>query len=136
MLRFAVIMLGIACSLVAGATTLGVVVSIVDPVTRPPEITFIHDLLDFMLMILQIAIFVGAIILLPVLILACFAEKFGWHNFSIYVLLGPIIGAAAVMVMADKAVSQGTAIGAVSGLIGASVYWLIAGRNAGKIRKS
>ena len=134
--RLLVIMLGMVCAFLAGAIIVKIVLILTDTTLDFSEMTLIGALLDFIDQILLIAVFGGSIVILPVSILAYLAEKFSWHAFSLYGVLGIFIGVSAIMIFADNVTLLALAMGAVTGFVGATIYWLIAGRNAGMIRQN
>jgi hypothetical protein len=90
-----------------------------------------------LLLAAAVASFASLLLAAPVFILAILAEYFKWNGFLFHGVAGAIFGFAATGVWhAGRTVegeNQLVMVGAAAGIIGASVYWLIAGRNAGKM---
>ena len=68
------------------------------------------------------AVFIGAIAMLPALLVIALAEGFAWRSILVYAALG---GAPGSYLAREREVL------AASGIAGGLVYWLIAGRKAG-----
>jgi len=68
------------------------------------------------------ALFIGAIAMLPALLVIALAEGFAWRSILVYAALG---GAPGSYLAREREVL------AASGIAGGLVYWLIAGRKAG-----
>lgn len=94
------------------------------------------------------AAFTGAVILLPLAILIAVAEIFEVRSFLVYAVAG-----AAILLLGYSAsglappsyeesidyppppISHGTQVAAAAGIVFGGVYWLIAGRKAGRWRE-
>ena len=90
-----------------------------------------------LLLSLVVASFSLMIIIVPALGLAVLAELFSWNGYLFYGVSGAALGFAASGIWHASRTVAGEShlvlVGAAAGIIGASVYWLIAGRNAGKL---
>lgn len=77
--------------------------------------------------------FVGAVAAVPALIVIVLAETFGWRSLVLHLLIGVAIGMFALVLVGRGEPTHLTngSVGAAAGAVGAVVYWLIAGRNAG-----
>lgn len=77
---------------------------------------------------------VGAAIFVPSLIAIVLAEMFKWHSLYGYLIFGALLALAGQAVgLGAHSASGGPALEArlAAGLVGAAVYWMIAGRRAG-----
>jgi hypothetical protein len=73
---------------------------------------------------------------LPVLVLAALAEFFGIRGLLAHGVAGMLLGAAATLWLTENIDDSSLTLmgaGAAAGIVGACIYWLIAGRNAGKL---
>lgn len=81
----------------------------------------------------------GSISFLPAAILVLLAEIRGYRSSLFYAICGGILGLAAAGSLhvfediKELAEISGWAVTACAGIIGGFVYWLIAGRNAGRL---
>jgi uncharacterized protein YjeT (DUF2065 family) len=84
-----------------------------------------------------VATFSSMLLAIPVFVLAIFAEYFKWNGFLFHGAAGALLGASATglwqMSRSAEGQSQLALVGAAAGIVGAGVYWLVAGRNAGKL---
>ena len=89
------------------------------------------------LMGLTVAAFSSTLLLVPVFCLALMSEYFGWNGLLFHGAAGALLGASATGLWQFGRSADGEThlvlVGAAAGIIGASIYWLIAGRNAGKL---
>jgi hypothetical protein len=99
------------------------------------------DMLDQLLQwagfTMLVASLAGSITLVPAAILAVLAELFSWRSLLLHGLLGAGLGAGAAAMWgsaSDPDWGNVVLAGAAAGIVGAGVYWLVAGRNAGKWR--
>jgi hypothetical protein len=84
-------------------------------------------------MMLFVAAFAATIVVVPVFILAILSEVFGWRRFLTYGVAGALIGCGGVFFAPTLPQSAAFMAGIAAGITGAWAYWLIAGRNAGKL---
>jgi len=90
--------------------------------------------------------YVGAVAFLPALLVIVIAEAARWRNFLFYGVGGALVGLASYygsdISMRLENTTDVTPVGnalqlaAAAGIIGGLVYWLIAGRNAGRWRET
>jgi hypothetical protein len=80
---------------------------------------------------------VGAVAAVPALIMVLLAEAFGWRSLILHLIVGAGIGFAAfaVDIGGRSEVETDIALGGGAGAVAGFVYWLIAGRNAGRNRR-
>jgi hypothetical protein len=90
-----------------------------------------------LLLAVAVASFASLLLAAPVFILAILAEYFKWNGFLFHGVSGAVFGFAATGIWNGSRTVEGEShlvmVGAAAGIIGATVYWLIAGRNAGKL---
>ncbi|MCU0831492.1 MAG: hypothetical protein MUC58_08270 [Rhizobiaceae bacterium] len=88
-------------------------------------------------MVVLVSGLAGTITLVPVVVLALLAELFSWRGLILHGVLGGALGAAATLLWDGQANDPDraavTLAGAAAGIVGAGVYWLVAGRNAGRL---
>jgi len=90
--------------------------------------------------------FVGAVAFLPAALFIVVSEAARWRNFLYYGVGGALVGLASyygsdISVQLENTtdvapVSNALQLAAAAGIIGGLVYWLIAGRNAGRWRET
>jgi hypothetical protein len=88
--------------------------------------------------------FVGAVAMLPALVVIIIAEAARWRNFLYYGVGGALVGLASyfgsdISVRLENTtdvtpVGNTLQLAAAAGIIGGLVYWVVAGRNAGRWR--
>jgi hypothetical protein len=138
--RIVVVMIALLIALMAAgvALTIGVIVPDfgldTDPVERIVFFTFAFFATSF----------VGAVAMLPALLAIVFAEAARMRSFLYYGVCGALIGLIAyygsdISTRLENTtdinpVGHALQLAAAAGIIGGLVYWLIAGRNAGKWR--
>ncbi len=90
-----------------------------------------------LLLAVAVASFAAFLIAVPVFILAILAEYFKWNGLLLHGVAGAVLGFAATAVWHVSRSVEGenhlALAGMAAGIIGASIYWLIAGRNAGQL---
>jgi len=82
---------------------------------------------------------IGAVAILPALLVIVLAEGFAWRSFIVYALLGAVLSLAlsygidfaGYVSTPDSFLMRGREVLAAAGIAGGLVYWLFAGRNAG-----
>ena len=136
MMGFAAATLGAALTFALTVSTMfGSNVTIGDPTNNAIDLT--EKLVELGIIVIYIGSLGGSLIALPVLVIIVLAEIFAWRSLLIHTSLGAILGAMAYLVWrgfgqpADD--SNLVLVGMTSGIAGAAIYWLIAGRNAGKL---
>jgi membrane protease YdiL (CAAX protease family) len=133
LMRLCMILLGFTLAVLAAGTVFtAAMASLFDPgtVTGSP----VEQMLQWAGFVVLVASFAGMIIAVPVVILAVLAEIFSWRGLLIHGVLGAILGAGACGLWGradDPDKAKVALAGAAAGIIGAWVYWLVAGRNAG-----
>ena len=84
-----------------------------------------------------VASFAGMLTAIPFFILAIISEVQGAKGLLFHCSMGAILGGGATLVWQFGPTNQNEGhlalVGAASGIVGAAVYWLIAGRKAGKL---
>lgn len=140
--RIIVILLALVVAIVAAGVTLAIAIVApdwagvdADPVER----------LTFFIVSFFATSFVGAVAFLPALVVIVVAEAARLRNFLYYGVGGALVGLASYYESdislrlentTDVApVANALQIAAAAGIIGGLVYWLIAGRNAGRWRE-
>lgn len=140
--RIIVILLALVVAIVAAGVTLAIAIVApdwagvdADPVER----------LTFFIVSFFATSFVGAVAFLPALVVIVVAEAARLRNFLYYGVGGALVGLASyygsdislrLENTTDVApVANALQIAAAAGIIGGLVYWLIAGRNAGRWRE-
>jgi hypothetical protein len=137
--RLVVVLTGFGAAAVAAA--LFFVVAGVLPLTNGAQPDFADTVLDLaattLLLAMAVAAFSSMLLAIPVVILAVFAEYFKWNGFLFHGVAGGILGLATTGIWHASRTVDGEShlvlVGAAAGIVGASVYWLVAGRNAGKL---
>ena len=141
--RIIVIMIGFSAATLGAALTFALTLSTIfgpnvtpgDPINSAVGLT--EKLVELSIVIIYIGSFGASLIALPALVIIVLAEIFAWRSPLIHASLGAILGAMAYLVW--QGFGQPTddsnlvLVGITAGIIGASIYWLIAGRNAGKL---
>jgi hypothetical protein len=134
--RLMMILIGFTLAVAAaGAAFTGALVSMFE--TGAVDGDLLDQALQWAGFTVLVASFAGTITLLPAAVLALLAEFFGWRSLLLHGLLGAGLGAAAAAIWGSPADQQWGGVvlaGAAAGIVGAGVYWLVAGRNAGKWR--
>lgn len=77
----------------------------------------------------------GSLALVPFFVIALAAEYFSLRGMVFHLLAGTLTGALAVWMYTQQAADPTTkafAVGAAAGTVGGFVYWLLAGRSAGR----
>jgi hypothetical protein len=140
--RIIVILLALVVAIIAAGVTLAIAIVApdwagvdADPVER----------LTFFIVSFFATSFVGAVAFLPALVAIVVAEAARLRNFLYYGVGGALVGLASyygsdislrLENTTDVApVANALQIAAAAGIIGGLVYWLIAGRNAGRWRE-
>jgi hypothetical protein len=85
------------------------------------------------------AVFIGAIAMLPALLVIALAEGFAWRSILVYAALGGVLALAlsygldfgGYVGAPGSYLAREREVLAASGIAGGLVYWLIAGRRAG-----
>lgn len=85
------------------------------------------------------AVFIGAVAVLPALLVIALAENFGWRSVLVYAVLGGALSLALCYGIdfagytgaPDGLMAREREVFAAAGIAGGLVYWLFAGRNAG-----
>jgi hypothetical protein len=81
------------------------------------------------------SMFVGAVVAIPALVMIVMAEAFSWRSLILHLLVGAGIGFVAFLagIGGEPPVAgQELQLGAAAGATGGLVYWMIAGRRAGR----
>jgi hypothetical protein len=81
------------------------------------------------------AMFVGAVVAVPALVMIVLAEVFSWRSLILHLLFGAGIGFVAFLAGIGgepPASAQELQLGAAAGAVGGFVYWLVSGRRAGR----
>ena len=132
--RLIVILIGFAAATLAAA--LAYILAMQGNMAPDATMTAFERTIDFALAALIVASFGGALIVVPVLILAILAETFSWRGLLLHASFGALLGASVMLLFSRNIESVdmwSITVAATAGIIGASIYWLIAGRNAGKL---
>lgn len=86
---------------------------------------------------IAVAAFSSTLVILPAFVLAVFSEYFGWNGFLFHGVAGAVLGASAAgfwhLGRTVDGESHLVVVGMAAGIVGASVYWLIAGRRSGQL---
>ena len=90
------------------------------------------------IMVIFIASFAGMLTGIPFFILAIISEIQGAKRMLFHCAMGAVLGGGATLFWQlngnqNQNENHLVLVGAAAGIIGASIYWLIAGRNAGKL---
>ena len=135
--RLIVILFGFSLATLSTALVYAAAWTMQNNLTAGAAMTAFDRAADFAILVLIAASFGGAFIVVPVLILVFLAETFNWRSLLLHACIGALLGAGATLFWVSGNVAGGdmrsTMSGATAGIIGACVYWLIAGRNAGKL---
>ncbi|WP_034491551.1 hypothetical protein [Afifella pfennigii] len=106
----------------------------VPPALQPGE-TVLDYLAKAGLISFVAAFVVGAVAGIPALLMILFAESFGWRSLLLHLLFGAGLGAAAILLgiaAEPPASAREVTVFAAAGAVGGFVYWLLAGRRAGR----
>jgi hypothetical protein len=141
--RIVVIVLALVVAIMAAGVTLAIAIVAPDwaGVDADP-----FERLTFFIVSFFATSFVGAVAFLPALVVIVLAEAARLRNFLYYGVGGALVGLASyygsdislrLENTTDVApVGNALQLAAAAGIIGGLVYWLIAGRNAGRWRES
>ena len=75
----------------------------------------------------------GIIVAIPFVIFAVFAETFGWRGFLLHGVMGGLFGLGSILLAPVSMEAKIVTASIAAGIAGGWLYWLIAGRNAGKL---
>ena len=75
----------------------------------------------------------GIIVAIPFIIFAVFAETFGWRGFLLHGVMGGLLGLGSLLLVTVSIEAEIVTASMAAGIAGGWLYWLIAGRNAGKL---
>jgi hypothetical protein len=131
--RLFMILLGFTLAvIVAGTVFTAALVSLFDTGAQAGDtLDMVLEWAGFVFLISSLA---GTITLLPAAILALLAEMFSWRGLTLHGVLGALLGGGAAALWGAPGDPDNAAVilaGAASGIAGAWVYWLVAGRKAG-----
>lgn len=86
---------------------------------------------------IAVAAFSSMLLMVPAFILAIMSEYFCWNGLLFHGVSGAIFGGAATGLWHMSRTVEGEShlvlVGTAAGIIGACVYWWVAGRNSGKL---
>jgi hypothetical protein len=131
--RLIVILAGFAAACIVAAAVFFASLSLtVDPTGFDGE-TVADVIYGVLLVVMLFAIFSGMLVALPAIVFAVLSEALGWRGFLFHGVVGAALGAGATVFGAPNDGSTVIMAGAAAGIVGGWAYWLIAGRNAGKL---
>jgi hypothetical protein len=134
--RLLVITTGFGLATCAAALFFFVTFLIPEFVAEQADADWFAMILSALLLGIFIASIAAAMIAVPVLVLAIISEFFGLRSLWFHTVAGLVLGGGASLLWMGGIESgewDRLAASAASGIIGALVYWLIAGRNAGRL---
>jgi hypothetical protein len=131
--RFMVVSLGFVAAMVVSISVFFAAAAPAGLFNPPDPTSFFEMTFDAAAMMFYVLVFTATLVVVPVFILAVLSEIFGWRGFLTYGVTGALIGCGGVFFAPTLTTSAALMASVASGIAGAWVYWLIAGRNAGKL---
>lgn len=134
-----IVMMMVAYVLACGAASTVLTIGLLTPYRHDPTLLSLHAPAAMWLIVAFGAVVVGAVAVLPALLIIALAEGFGWRSVVLYGVLGGML-ALVLAYGLDFAGYIGGHPGyqaherevlAAAGIVGGLVYWLFAGRKAG-----